>query len=124
MTKRTRRFLLFGLLAGALALGACVWLVWPAPSPISWVNNQKIHEGMSLSEVEAVLGGPARRDTTRPFSVCFTGHRGTADPTKEWVSDEIWIMVYLDADNRVQHHDAVAVMRESLFDRICRWLGL
>ena len=59
MTTR-RRLMLFGLLAGLLALGAGGWLLWPRTSAITRENAAKIKAGMSLAEVEAILGGPAR----------------------------------------------------------------
>ena len=61
MTTR-RRLLLFGLLAGLLALGTGVWLLWPRPSAITSENAAKIQVGMTLAEVEVILGARARRE--------------------------------------------------------------
>jgi hypothetical protein len=61
-----RRVLLFGSVAVAVALAVAVWLVWPAATAITADNATRIKEGMTHSEVEAILGGPARDDTAGP----------------------------------------------------------
>src|SRR5262249_60673684 len=57
MSQRRRRLLLFGLLAVMAALAVAVWLVWPR-SAINRANYERIEQGMTRAEVEAILGGP------------------------------------------------------------------
>jgi hypothetical protein len=65
---RSRR-LLFAVAIAALAIGVwlvwLVWLVWPR-SGITRENAARIQNGMTLEEVEVILGGPARDDATGP----------------------------------------------------------
>jgi hypothetical protein len=63
MTAR-RRLLLFGMIATfAVVLVSGICLLWPqTPSAINRENAAKIQPGMTLEEVEAILGGSARHD--------------------------------------------------------------
>src|SRR5438067_993746 len=54
-----RHLLLFSLLAGLLALGVDVWLLWPR-SAVTRENFAKLRVGMTLAEVEEVLGEAAQ----------------------------------------------------------------
>src|SRR5947209_17090532 len=55
-----RRVLLLGSVAVVAALAVAVWMVWPRRSVITRENIDRITDGMTLDEVEAILGGPAR----------------------------------------------------------------
>jgi outer membrane protein assembly factor BamE (lipoprotein component of BamABCDE complex) len=47
--------------AGALAvLAVGLWLISPASSAITRANAAQVQKGMTLEEVETILGGPAR----------------------------------------------------------------
>jgi hypothetical protein len=61
-----RRLLLFGLFAGLLALAA--WLAWPRTA-ITPANAARFQEGMTLAQVEAIMGGPPRREGESHVSV-------------------------------------------------------
>jgi hypothetical protein len=56
MHGRKRRWLL--ALAGLLLLAAGVVTVWPQPERITRENFERIREGMTRAEVEAILGPP------------------------------------------------------------------
>ena len=61
-----RRVLLLGsaaVVVVGLAIG--VWTLWPRTA-ITEENAAKLRPGMTLAEVEAILGGPARIETTGP----------------------------------------------------------
>jgi hypothetical protein len=58
---RTRRLLLFAVPAGLAVALIAAWLLWPRTA-ITRENAEKIQVGMTLAEVEAILGGPARDD--------------------------------------------------------------
>ena len=62
--KSRRPLLLVVLFTGSLVLGAGAWVLWPRPSAITVENAEKIRTGMSLAEVETLLGGPPRDETT------------------------------------------------------------
>jgi hypothetical protein len=68
MSKR-RRWLVgssLGVIAAAVAVTGCAWL---ARSHINQENFDHIHVGMTLAEVEAILGGPARDESTGPLTM-------------------------------------------------------
>jgi hypothetical protein len=60
-----RRLLLFVPVAVAAVLALGAWVFWPCTA-ITRENAAKITEGMTVAEVEALLGGPARDETTGP----------------------------------------------------------
>src|SRR6266478_2347267 len=106
MRSRTRRLLLLAL-ATVAVLVAGVCLLWPQ-SAITRENAEMIWEGMTLAEVEAILGGPARDETTGPvireeppefappdasgrsFRITILDMR----PHLEWHSDQVRIWVH------------------------------
>jgi hypothetical protein len=106
--------------------GIATYLMQPR-TVITRENAAKIQPGMTLAEVEATFGGPARNEATERVSYCLTGIKGF-DPSvprpPEWVSEEVLVMVYLDANHRVQRCVPVDVRREdSLVEIIRRRLG-
>src|SRR4051812_9676536 len=62
------RFLFLSVAAVAVGLAVGVWVLWPH-TEITPENAAKIRKGMTLAEVEAILGGPARCDTTDSFRI-------------------------------------------------------
>jgi hypothetical protein len=108
MTAR-RCLLVFGLLPGVLALGAGVLLLWPRTA-ITRENAAKIKEGMTLAQVEALLGGPPRSETTgatltvdeqpmgalQHFAFQLNMNRKPMPP--KWQSDHVVIAVRFDPD--------------------------
>src|SRR4051812_18163811 len=62
-----RRWLLLGMVVAAAVLAAGLWLIQPPRSAINGENAAKIRRGMTLAEVEAILGGPPRADSTCPL---------------------------------------------------------
>jgi hypothetical protein len=140
-TMTRRRLLLFTMFVIAMvAIG--VWLLWPqeSPSEINQENAERIHTGMKLAEVEALLGGSARREangTIEPNYEQFAtvqelddhlrtsmslGNRGA----KLWRSNRAMIWVQFDADERVIQITwcPARYRRVSPIDMIRRWVGL
>jgi hypothetical protein len=128
-----RRPLLLSMLAVVLALAAA-WLVWPCAA-ITRENVQQVKEGMTLAEVEAILGGPVRDETTGPvvldeecsapglqpdYSRPYRGHIGPF----QWKSDQVMLLLYFDAEGHVADRDPLPLRRadESLLARLRRWL--
>jgi hypothetical protein len=127
-----RRLLLLGLLVSLIALGAGTWLFLPRTA-ITRENAEKIQKGMKLAEVEAILGGPERDESTgrleqdgsdddpaRKYVDAVIGKR------KNWRSDRVIIDVYMDAAGRVQvcYRLKVRRMHESPVAVFRRWLHL
>ena len=98
---------------------------------------------MTLAEVEVILGGPARDDSSGLYEVLFDEHVAVAvaddvpgqtgpfgedakHPPRVWTSDRFIIRLWLDADDRVIAGHAAPVRRnqENLLDRIRRRFGL
>jgi hypothetical protein len=146
MTAR-HRLLLFGLptIAG-LAVG--VWLLWPRTA-ITRENAAKLHVGMTLEEVETILGGPARDESTGSclldvdslkrenldkFEILREALRSEIildRPGRHWQSDSVIVRVkegQEDQDWRIIEVEQVPVVRsrneESVLDMLRRWLRL
>jgi hypothetical protein len=151
MGRRTRRLLLFGLPAGVAVALAAGWLLWPHTA-ITAGNAAKIQKGMTLAEVEAILGGPPRDESTVPLVVTLPKEDGNALDhgdaeislvlwraaaadgaaaagavvPRQWVTNRLLVAVYFDADGRVLEVHCLPTRRadETLLDRLRRWLGL
>src|SRR5690349_6879996 len=61
---RRRVFLL--LLAPVIGLVIGIWMLW-SRTAITPANAARIQPGMTLAEVAAILGGPARDESTGPL---------------------------------------------------------
>lgn len=137
---RRRRFLLVFLAAVLAGLAFGVWLLWP-PEPVSEINQEhaaRIRPGMTLAEVEAILGGPARREGDGPIEPDYEAFASVADleqhlkatvrltgrGAKLWRSHRAMIWVAFNADGRVcettwcparfQRHAALELIRQWL----------
>jgi hypothetical protein len=137
-----RRVLFFALTIAALLLGVG-WLLW-SRTAITRDNAAKIREGMTVAEVEAVLGGPARQETSRKLELePLPGEQDTHTRRAEWdsrysfckaddvqplywCSDEVIIVILVDSENRVKRVDATSVRpaSEPVIDRLRRLLRL
>ncbi len=135
MTTR-RRLLVFGMLIGLLVLGGGVWMLWPRTA-ITRENAAKIQVGMTLEEVEAILGGPARNEGAAATRTLVDQpnqaihHRRIARdqlervPLMEWNSDRVMISVRLDSEEHVSTcHYLFMCPSEGILDKLRRWLHL
>jgi len=104
-----RRVLLLGSVAVVTAL--LVWVVWPTPSAINRENAKQIAEGMSLSEVEALLGGPSRNDATRPISVDMPRE----SPAQKTAADDTQGRIALYTEVARQRHNVRVWQSDSAF---------
>jgi hypothetical protein len=120
MTTR-RRLLVFGLLAGALALGGGIWLLWPRQSAITLANAVRIH-GMTRQEVENILGRPTTEIRNGESPILMAPY-GPWDSQCEWNSPEFVIVVAFDK-GRVSEVESGAHVRETILERVRRWFGL
>lgn len=138
---RPRRRLLLALFAVVMLLVLGVWLHWTKPfSAITRENAAKIKDGMTLAEVEAILGGPPRDETTGPvireeppefappdargrsFRITIVNLRQHL----EWHSDQVRIWVHFDSHGRVTDftHFPTHRAEESPLALLRRWLHL
>jgi hypothetical protein len=123
-----RRLLLLGLAAVLVLLGVGVLALWPRRPAITRANAEKIQMGMTLAEVEELLGGPARNESNMPdnfINDAFEFH-DCARPfeDKRWASPAYVVIVEFDDSGRVTGHFIFDFHGESLLDRLRRWLRL
>jgi hypothetical protein len=130
---RPRRILFFSL--AAVGLAGVAWLLWPRTA-ITRENVAKVELGMTLPEVVAILGGPARDETTGPTErdpdvdgpeIDPDYLNGQPDPSAyTWQSDRVAILVLFGSDDRVEDFGVRQSRRtrESLLDMLRRWLRL
>ena len=126
-----RRVLLLGAVAVVAALVVAVWMVWPRPSAITEENAAKIQLGMTLEQVETILGGPQRDETvgvcvlSEPV-VAAPGEFFAPDSAHWWTGSECCIVVWF-ANGRagaVRHYDVLLPADETLIQRLRRWMRL
>jgi hypothetical protein len=122
------RLLLPALLAVLVALLLTFWLLWPRPSAITPENALSLRSGMTLAEVEAILGGPAR-DETGGQGVVVHHAKWIFTPSAalrgQWVSEECAVEVDF-VEGRVTYIQigTVVMPGESPLDKLRRWFGL
>jgi hypothetical protein len=114
-----RRLFLFGMPALLALFGVCALLASPRPSAITRENEAKIHEGMTPAELQAILGGPPRDESSGPTDLdpdALASRIGRPAPPSviriyEWRSDEVLIRVHFDSDRRVNWIDSCPLRR-------------
>ena len=112
-----RRLLLFGVPAVVVALAMMVvcQLPWPLET-VTYENARRIRKGMTLGEVETILGGPARNART------------ATNQWRTWDARQFSVGVELDENHRVKDWVCapmpVLFIEESLFDMFRRLLHL
>jgi hypothetical protein len=127
MCKRRRHILLLALPPLFAALALAVWLLRP-DSAITLENVDRIELGMNLQEVEAILGGPARDESTGPLTSDRSEALAAYDrrDRPKWQSDTAVIWLSLDNDGNVCGVSRVRVWRveQGPLDMLRRWLRL
>lgn len=114
MTKKRR------CLIAACVLAACVGVVWAVlallpPQPgVTKVNFDRIEDGMSISEVEQILGGPG---------VAFHGFANRPPATFVWTGDGESLAFVEFTDNSVRGK-TWRPSTETIFEKVRRWLHL
>jgi len=120
MTRR-RKLFWFAITAGFVV---AVYFVFRPGIPKHNINPasfQKIKEGMTLAEVEAIFGVPAGVYTTRPYK-----RDVHAEDALEWVGDEGALFVWFDQETKTVHRCFSFMPETGLtwFERFQIWLGL
>jgi outer membrane protein assembly factor BamE (lipoprotein component of BamABCDE complex) len=106
-----------------------IWLLWPRPSAITKENANRIQVGMTLQEVEAILGGPARDDTHGAGRAFFVfGTEGVnCDQVHRWIGAESSLWIAFDSGKVTQFERGGTIwltLRDTFFERIRRRLRL
>ncbi len=123
LSKRPARWLpTLGLLT---AVVVCSFLLLaPARSRITEANCDKIQEGMTQREVEAILGGPPGDYATRPYNreigMIVGLHLQNAEDyvSKEWIGDEGIITIEFYKDGTVVWTDWRPFRQPDIWDRM------
>jgi hypothetical protein len=84
-----RRLLLFGLPATAVVVALVLWLLWPRTA-ITPENAAKIRAGMTLAEVQAILGGPPRSEATGRLAAAEPPSKGEP-PDLAFGERKVWL---------------------------------
>ena len=96
-----RRRVIVGFVVLAAGGLAAVALTLLRPTPLE-ERVRRIQTGMTLAEVEAVLGAPPGDHTRYVMYVHSGGLRRNTDPMKEWDWDEGCVDVRFGPDGRVE----------------------
>jgi hypothetical protein len=96
MTTR-RRILFLSLAAVGVGLVAVVWLWLLWPRTLWHKDAERIHEGMTLAEVETILNGPADVQATWIF---------VTDTNKGTISRDVKLWYCLDVTEKSAYADA------------------
>jgi hypothetical protein len=139
MSRRTRRLLFLFLAVATVAARGAASLRWPRTA-VTPENAEKIQPGMTLAEVEAILGRPAGDDAGPGVCVgagrcgdpmdARAAARHGPDPAggvwQSWLSDQAHVALRFDARGRVDETRWFPALetRERFTDRLRRWLGL
>jgi hypothetical protein len=107
--------LLVVLVVLLVLLGTMLLLIFPQESRVTKAAFDRIEEGMTLAEVEAVLGGPEGDYRTRPTGLVLDPYGGGLmmyqGTLREWWGDEAYILVGFDAGGRVELRRFVEVVQ-------------
>jgi hypothetical protein len=115
---------------GAVACCFIVWLTLPR-SGITRANYERIQEGMVEQEVEGILGGRAGNYSRFPDKEAGLWAMDPDDPQFDrqyfrgrevWVGDDLAVAVWFDDHQRVVRKAAFAVPKQSVWDKLRRWL--
>jgi outer membrane protein assembly factor BamE (lipoprotein component of BamABCDE complex) len=127
-----RRLLMVAVLVTLVLLGVSAWALWPREqSAITRANAEKIQVGMTLAEVQTILGGPPRMEgsLTRPFGWNLDAQQRGAEvavATHTWIGLHAKVEVGVNGNGRVislsTRHPADD--DASLFDSFRRRFGL
>lgn len=143
-----RRLTLVAVFALLVLVGIGAWLLWPPSTMITRANADSIRAGMTIAEVEEILGGPPRDESTGPVigeeadisgvidkqplwfiegqrfrPEAFKGLPPGAALPLQWQSNEANVTVAFTADGRVSGAGYLPVHRETPLEWLRRKLG-
>jgi hypothetical protein len=127
MTK-WRRWLLALSFCLAAALAVLVYFCWPSRTAINGENYDRVEIGMTLAEVEEILGGPARFEPSDAVYQMVRqetkGDYSLSKPSRLWISDWTGIEVCFDEHSAVIGTARHEVRRVTFLRRVQEVLGL
>jgi hypothetical protein len=94
-----RKWLFVGLAVALVLCSLLLPLLLPWHCPVNWAASERIKEGMTRAEVEAILGGPPGDYRTRPEGFIFEIPRTSMQVSERWYGDEGKVDVGFDLDN-------------------------
>jgi hypothetical protein len=109
------RLSLIGILPICIAMTLGVLMLLPPRPGVTKANSDRIQKGMTLAEVERILGGEGFRGEG--------GDRAQFDTCSVWETDDGSIALVGFTDGGVVHLEWQE-SNESILDKICRWLRL
>jgi hypothetical protein len=113
MTKKRRSLLLVGIIVAFVAVSLVVLATMATGPGVTKANFDRVEIGMTLSEVEQILGGPG---------VPFQGFVNQPS-TLVW-SHEDGAMAFVEAKDQTVASKTWHPSRETLTDKLRRWLHL
>jgi hypothetical protein len=136
MLKQKRLLLTLSLLACVMLAGDGKWLVWPRTA-ITPENFDRIEVGMTIAEVEIILGGSARDDSGGRATTCSDDFRFVylekgrvgcviQGSHQQWLSERCCIHIVFDDKSEVFRPICMVghPPDESVIDTLRRWLRL
>jgi hypothetical protein len=113
------------LAVDVLTLTVCAAAFVRPGGSITFDQYQKIEAGMTLEQVEDILGGPERNESGRLDPRCKDGFR--IDQSSHWLGPDFFIHVEFDAQGRVTNkhfgtHHHWPVTKPSLWEQALSWL--
>ncbi len=118
-----RHLLLAATLIVLMVTGVVVaWVAWPRSSRSLRESARRIDFGMTLAEVEQVLGGSAAGASTRRFQ--DGAGRVQLWTRRIWLDDGFAIRVQFDTDERVVSRTMLDLPTNSIVEKARRWLRL
>jgi hypothetical protein len=109
--------LCLGIAAVGLGLAFTNWVLRPRPG-VTEANLKQVRAGMTLPEVEALLGGPGVRG-------CRAADSTSTSPEYSWENDEGRARVSIGSDGRVETASWTSFdrARPGPLERFLGWLG-
>jgi hypothetical protein len=127
---KKRRWLLIFWIACCLGLmGPLIWQTLSQPR-IDMERFEQIRSGMTPTQVGHLIGRPPGNYTHGQVKIIHdAGLEGSSDDYKEWVGEEIAIMVRLDEEGKVSRKEWVPTSQltrgnRSFLEKLRRLLGL
>jgi hypothetical protein len=111
-----RKWALLAVLVVIAVASLCAHWIMRSQPGITWTNYERIELGMSLEEVETILG---RSYVYQPIG----------DPTRDggpgfwWQGDDLSIIIAVDNDHRVTGTYYEKLSSPSFLSKLRRWLG-
>jgi hypothetical protein len=111
-----------------LALLTALWLALAIRKGVTQANYQRIQVGMTLQEVQSVLGGPPGNYSRYPDKEAGLW---TIDPDRPdlnrqffigryvWVGNEVAVAVWFSDEQRVQKKEAYEMPKRGFLQRLC-----